>query len=88
MKNEYKRCKDCGKPVARGNSLVAQTARELGYCRYCYRMNVSVVPDYRKMGYLPDEIMPEFAGLTNAEVFDPDEPWNWYEYYFPKSRGR
>jgi len=70
MKNEVKGCKECGKPLPRGNSLISRTARELGYCRYCYRMNVSDAPEV-------DEV-------RGAEVFDPEEPWNWYEYFFPE----
>jgi len=79
-------CKECGKPLPRGNSLISQTARELGYCRYCYRMNVSDAPDRRKREYLPDENL--LVRTEGADVFDPARPWDWYEYFFPKSRGR
>jgi len=88
MKNEYKQCKGCRKPVAPGDNLTAQAARELGYCRYCYRMNVSNAPDRRKQENLPDETIPESEELQGADVFDPAQPWDWYEYFFPKSRGR
>jgi hypothetical protein len=83
-KNEYKCCKECGRALPKGRSFISQAARELGYCRYCYRMNVSDASDRYKQENLSDETMPDFAGLTNAEVFNPDEPWNWYEYYFPE----
>jgi threonine dehydrogenase-like Zn-dependent dehydrogenase len=38
---ELRKCKGdkCGKPLPNGNSLVSQTARTLGYCRYCYKGN-------------------------------------------------
>lgn len=80
-----RKCKECGKPLPRGNSLISQTARELGYCRYCYRMNVSAAPDRRKREFLPDETIPEFNGLRGADVFNPARPWDWYEYYFPEN---
>jgi len=31
---------------------------------------------------------PEVDEIKGADVFDPDQPWDWYEYFFPKGRGR
>ncbi len=81
------RCKECGKALPKGNSLVSQTARRLGYCRYCYQMNLPMRPAGGK--YKP---MPEYNGIElsgygdiGAEVFDPDSPWDWYESFMPES---
>jgi len=79
-----KRCKECDKPLPNGNSLISQTARKLGYCRYCYRMDVSDVPDRHKRASLPDETISASEGFRGAEVFDPTSPWDWYEYFFSR----
>ena len=30
------KCKECGKPVAKGKNVVSYAARKLGYCKRCY----------------------------------------------------
>lgn len=79
------RCKECGKGLPKGNSPISRTARELGYCRYCYRMNVTGEYGQPRRIRLGDEDIPEVDPIRGAEVFDPAEPWNWYEYYFPEN---
>jgi hypothetical protein len=81
------KCKECHKPLPNGNSLVSQTAREMGYCRYCYQMNNSMRPAGNTRKPLPGYDRTELSGYGNlgAEVFDPESPWDWYESFMPES---
>ena len=86
---ELRKCKEdrCNNRVAGGKSLISQTARRLGYCRYCYQMNCSRRPDKGKRSYSP-QIKIHLEDTQNpvgAEVFNPDSPWDWYETFMPES---
>jgi hypothetical protein len=78
MKRE---CKECGKPVARGNKLVSYAARKLGYCKYCYEMNF---PENHGLGRRVHKRSEYVTPMQSSDVFDPDSPWEWYEYFFPE----
>jgi hypothetical protein len=33
---DLRKCTECGKPVASGNTMVSYAARKMGYCKRCY----------------------------------------------------
>jgi len=81
----YLVCKECGADLPKGRSLKCRAARVMGYCLYCYETYWHMRPTHLRHERVPDsEVieMPEPEG--GAGVFDPEQPWDWYEYYFPE----
>lgn len=79
---ERAECKECGKALPKGKSIISWTARTLGYCRYCYKMNFPRRPDKGKHLPMPGDV--KTYGSYGAEVFNPDTPWEWYEAFMPE----
>ncbi|MBI4833408.1 MAG: hypothetical protein HY811_01125 [Planctomycetes bacterium] len=87
-------CKECHKPLPNGNSLVSQTARTLGYCRYCYlgnfpQRNRSRGPALRSSsgGLLSsyERVFLEKAGF-NTELWSPEFREEMLDYWRARER--
>jgi len=84
MKN-IRNCKECGKALPKGNSIISYAARKLGYCRYCYQMNFPMRPARSRYPLpIPDSTVRE-VNLKETEIFNPASPWEWYETFFPEN---
>ncbi|MBI4835105.1 MAG: hypothetical protein HY811_09850 [Planctomycetes bacterium] len=98
MENETKNkqgCKLCGKPLPNGNSLVNQTARTLGYCRYCYKGEFPRQHKYTRMNLREgtggplswsERRLSEQAGF-NPEVWSPEFRAEMEDYWEARMRG-
>ena len=89
-------CKECGKNVASGKSIVSFAAQTLGYCLYCYNMNY---PTRRKRLRIPplrmgaervlswsQRIRMEKAGF-NKKCWSPEFRKEMEEYWKARMKG-
>jgi len=79
-----KMCKECQKQaLPTGTGIVSYAARKLGYCRDCYEMKFPMrKARSRYKAPVDSEVVREFSGF-DSDTFNPDSPWDWYEYFFP-----
>jgi hypothetical protein len=80
-----KLCKEqgCTKNVAGGKSNASYAARKLGYCKYCYEMNFHMRKARGRYKLPVDPVIEKDLSGIDSEAFNPNSPWDWYEYFFP-----
>jgi len=78
-------CKECKRQaLPNGNSIANYAARKLGYCRDCYDLKFPMKPVRgRYKSPVSSRLVRELPDI-DSEAFNPDSPWDWYEYFFPE----